>query len=439
MLRKKCYTILAIVFIGCTKSDLEINSTESGSTVLVPDFELTENVIEFNSETVCYNYTLSVYNAGNKVQLIDKGGNEIYAWNFEEQLGNDFELLDDGRALAIFKSETVSFGFGGYGGVIKLINPDNTIFWEYHVNSENEICHHDVEMLPNGNILCMVWYKISSLIAQSMGVNTNEAIYVEKIIEINPSSNAIVWQWNSMDHIVQDYNPDASNFGAIDEHPNKININYNLQDDGDRMHANGITYDSDKDVIFLSVNFYNEIWVIDHSTSTEEAATSSGGQYNKGGDLIYRFGNPSAYGNSNGERIFYRNHFPNLIKKGLPGHDNMLVYINFGENNEPQSSVVELKFPESFELHSNQNNEPTVVWEFTDTEIFSRIISGADRLSNGNTLIAEGDFGIWEVNHEGEVVWKYQMPIDPISGNISKIWRAYGYEIGSEAVTALDL
>ena len=42
---------------------------------------------EFNSETVCYNYTLSVYNAGNKVQLIDKGGNEIYAWNFEEQLG----------------------------------------------------------------------------------------------------------------------------------------------------------------------------------------------------------------------------------------------------------------------------------------------------------------------------------------------------------------
>ena len=34
------------------------------------------------------------------------------------------------------------------------------------------------------------------------------------------------------------------------------------------MHANGLDYDPINDVIYLSVNYYDEIWVIDHSTTT---------------------------------------------------------------------------------------------------------------------------------------------------------------------------
>ena len=79
------------------------------------------------------------------------------------------------------------------------------------------------------------------------------------------------------------------------------------------MHANGIDYDINKDVIHVSVNFYNEIWVIDHSTSTSQAESNSGGNYGKGGDLIYRYGNPSAYKNTEGTTIFNNNHFPNLL------------------------------------------------------------------------------------------------------------------------------
>jgi hypothetical protein len=37
------------------------------------------------------------------------------------------------------------------------------------------------------------------------------------------------------------------------------------------------------------------LWVIDHQTTTAQAASHTGGRYNKGGDLLYRWGNPQTY------------------------------------------------------------------------------------------------------------------------------------------------
>ncbi|MGC8644373.1 MAG: hypothetical protein ACP5XB_31305, partial [Isosphaeraceae bacterium] len=49
------------------------------------------------------------------------------------------------------------------------------------------------------------------------------------------------------------------------------------------------------DQILLSVHSFSEIWIIDHGTTTAEAATHKGGRSGKGGDLLYRWGNPQAY------------------------------------------------------------------------------------------------------------------------------------------------
>lgn len=58
---------------------------------------------------------------------------------------------------------------------------------------------------------------------------------------------------------------------------------------------NGIDYNPVLDQIALSTHNLNEWYIIDHSTTTAEAATSSGGNSGKGGDLLYRWGNPAAY------------------------------------------------------------------------------------------------------------------------------------------------
>jgi hypothetical protein len=195
------------------------------------------------------------------------------------------------------------------------------------------------------------------------------------------------------------------------------------------MHANGIGYDEVNDVIYLSVNFYHEVWAIDHSTSTEEAATSSGGNYGKGGDLLYRFGNPSAYDNPEGERLFHNNHFPNVLSGADAG--NMLIFTN-GNGLEPtQSTVYELKLPDNLSLTAEADNEPEIVWSFTDPDLYSDKVSGAVKLPNNNRLIAEGDFGVWEVTYEGEVVWKYSTP--------GFYWRAYHFEKEAPEIIALNL
>ena len=76
-----------------------------------------------------------------------------------------------------------------------------------------------------------------------------------------------------LDHLVQDVNSDSKNFGVINENTDKININYMDQYNegsynGDIMHANALEYDKENDLIYISVNFFSEVWVIDHSTTT---------------------------------------------------------------------------------------------------------------------------------------------------------------------------
>ena len=70
--------------------------------------------------------------------------------------------------------------------------------------------------------------------------------------------------------------------------------------------------------------------------------------------------------------------------------------------------------------------EPKIVWEYKNDSIFSKILCGAIRLKNGNTLITEADFGLWEVNKNKDVVWKFNAQNDSIVDR-TNIWRSYKY------------
>ena len=186
------------------------------------------------------------------------------------------------------------------------------------------------------------------------------------------------------------------------------------------MHANGIAYDEEHDLVFMSVNFYSEVWVIDHNTTTEEASGTAG-------DLVYRFGNPGAYNNTAGERSFFYNHGVNMV----PESNNVMVYANGGLGGVTQSVVYELQQPANYELKAESDNELQVVWSFTDGDLFAPRVSGAYRMSNGNTLITEGDYGCWEVTQDKEVVWKYE--------GTGFTWRAYPYDKDDELLEAFEL
>jgi hypothetical protein len=61
---------------------------------------------------------------------------------------------------------------------------------------------------------------------------------------------------------------------------------------------------------------------------------------------------------------------------------------------------------------------------------YSNLISGAQRLKNGNTLITEGHGGrVFEVTYEGEIVWEYISPYEdgraPRATDPNSVYRAY--------------
>ena len=447
MKEKICLLILlfgSVLLTSCEKDTTELPEEEGTEEVLGdPDAQDDDSdgssgsgdgdsgsgtvTVEFlNRSLVDDNYVL-INNAGsNRVYLINKQGDILYEWPLNSNIGNDVVWLPDQRLLASLEAETPKITFGGQGGKLQITDKDGNVSWNFDYSSEEAETHHDVEMLPNGNVIALVWERRTAVEAENAGSNLGIDVYPEAVIEVDPSTNSIVWEWHAWDHLIQDHDDSKENFGNVSEHPELIDLNFVPQEDGDIMHANAIAYDPIRDVIYISVNFYHEVWVIDHSTSTEEATGHEGGNYNKGGDLLYRFGNPAAYRNTAGNRLFYNNHFPNLFGEN---RDKMLIYSN--GNGLDQSTVYELQLPNDFSLLPDTNNEPQVTWSFTHPDLYAPKVSGAVNLPNGNVLITEGDFGLWEVTREGEVVWKYSAP--------GFYWRGYHYNKDAPEITALGL
>lgn len=404
---------LFLVFWGCSKDNSVLKDNDSKP--------------ELGTNEIIDHLFLINDAENNRVFLMNKDKKNVFEWQLESGIGNDCVLMENGKLLAILQADNPFIEFGGYGGKLQIINPDFSVEWEYIISDENQIAHHDIEMMPNGNILAIVWKRKSAEEAKKAGFKGNYAVYPESIVEINPESKQIVWEWNSWDHLIQDHDSTADNYGNIASNPSKIDINYSLVPNGDIMHANGLDYDPEEDLIYLSVNFFSEVWVIDHSTTTEIAKLDSGGRYNKGGDLVYRFGNPEAYQNLSGQRLFYHNHYPNLIVEN--GHKKMLIFMN-GYNNE-KSSVYEFDLDILPELKENTDNEPNLLWEFSKPNLFSSKVSGAELLSNGNILITIGVSGIWEVNRKGDILWKFEEE--------GFFWRTYSYHKDSKAILNLGI
>ncbi|AEM69739.1 hypothetical protein Murru_0689 [Allomuricauda ruestringensis DSM 13258] len=446
MLKSSIKTSLALIcstlLLSCSNNDNSITPDKSGEetpeqgetpTEETPQ-ENNEEVVEGDLGTVTYfnkalaedHYILVNDAMSNRVYLMDKNGDLVYEWPLgDRKIGNDVVLLEDGTLLAALQAEGPDILFGGFGGKIQIIDKEGNVLWDFTYSNSNHRLHHDVELLPNGNVLGIAWEKMTQEESLANGSKHNTDLYPESILEINPTTDEIVWEWHAKDHLIQDFDDTKLNFGEVAANPQLIDLNYVNAENGNIMHINGLGYDSINDLIFLSVNFYSEVWVLDHSTTTEVAATHSGGSYGRGGDLVYRFGNPSAHGDDDSERIFVNNHYPNLFEPGK-----MLIFTNGGDLE--QSTVHELALPDALDQKSVPNlTNPEILWSFTDTELYSPKVSGAVRLPNGNTLITEGDYGIWEVTTEGEVVWKF-------SGD-GFFWRSYHYAKDHPGIIALDL
>ncbi len=355
--------------------------------------------------------------------LIDTDGTVNHTWTSSYYPGLAVKWLGNGTIL-----RTIQVGIGpggGSGGGVQKIQWDGTVVWDFRYNTDGVLSHHDIKPLPNRNLLMIAWETKTRDEAIDAGRNPDYVsplgLMPDHIIEVQPTgptSGDIVWEWHVWDHLIQDYDYSKDNYGVVADHPELVDINYVTSNYQDLMHTNSIDYNEKFDQILISVYNFDEIWVIDHSTTTEEAAGHTGGKSGMGGDILYRWGNPQAYqrGNSGDQKLFVQ-HDAQWIKPGLPGEGDILIFNNGVTRPGGHYSTVDEITPPindngSYYLENGFVYGPAEqTWIYIanpPTSFYSSSISGTQRLANGNTLICSGETGkIFEVIPDGETVWQY--------------------------------
>ncbi len=414
------------------------------------------------SEGLAEGYVMFTPTNSASVYLVNRKGEVVHEWKGNYTSHTPY-LNDDGSLTQLAEDvDFPVFAGGGEAGRIQKISWDSKILWDFEYADEDHCAHHDIAVKPNGNVLAIAWEARSAdevLQAGRKPVFIPPAgLWPSTVVEIQPDGKYggnVVWKWRIWDHLIQDFDPARDNYGEVAAHPELLDFNVEdslpppiTPDSMDLLHAagrawrnqtaynrgsdvyhlNAINYNASLQQIALSSPALDEIFILDQSTTTEEAAGHSGGRWGKGGDILYRWGNPQNYrqGDSTHQQLFGQ-HDVRWIEEGKPGAGNLTVYNNripLIADSLYYSAVYELQPPVDargnyLRMDNGRFGPAEPVWKYmaADTlSFYGGFISGAHRMENGNTFINEGPKGrFFEVTPGGEVVWEY---FNPYRGNI---------------------
>lgn len=424
-------------------------------------------------------YTLLAPLRSTDTFLIDDQGEVVHTWSSEYTPGHAADLLPNGDLVRAAKSgDNQRYRGGGEGGLLEQFNWSGERVWSHRLSSEDLLQHHDFDVLPNGNLLTIVWEGKSRDEAVAAGRRADSVgetgLWPDAILELRPTQPEgaeIVWEWHAWDHLVQDTDPNLPHYGDPAEHPGRLDVNIGAQDLGqpetdaekaerlaledrlrslgyvggsapakdnspaqdrgreggsaDWMHTNSVSYDAELDLIVISARNFSEILVIDHSTTIEQAAGSEGGRHGRGGDLLWRWGNSKNYGRGDAaKRTLFGQHDARWTRS-----DSAVAVTVFnngqGRADGDYSSVDRIELPlqegvftlpDAGSAHLPQRAS----WTYSapnKQDFYSSHISGAMPLSDGRMLICEGESGrVFQVDAQGEILWEYRSPFESGAG-----------------------
>jgi hypothetical protein len=298
---------------------------------------------------------------------------------------------------------------GGMTGRIQKWSYTNTLLWDYTYSSSTYCLHHDHCPLPNGNVLVISYDVKTSADAVLAGSSNAITIWSEKIMELQPvgtNSAIVVWEWKVWDHLCQNVNASGANYvTSIVNNPQLLNINYGTQKDW--LHMNGVDYNPILDQIILSSHNLNEWYIIDHSTTTAQAASHTGGNSGKGGDFLYRWGNPAAY-QASGTKILDVTHDAHWIPEGVP-NAGYAVGINNKGSTGPKTTVDHVSTPRvgyNYTITLGNQYTPTTFTSRHTSSGYTSNMGSSDQFPNGNQMICLATAGtIYEINAAGTTLW----------------------------------
>ncbi len=362
--------------------------------------------------------------------LIDRCGNEVNQWTSTYAPGTSAQLQPDGTLLRAANTLDTRYAAGGRGGALERFDWSGNLLWSHDLSNDSLCQHHDFTTLPNGHILVIVWDRRDSADAVLHGKDpalANAEIWSERILELQPigtDSAAVVWEWRLWDHLVQDLDTALPGYGVVADHPELVDINFfqGPPINVDWIHLNSIAYNADLDQVMVSSHNLDELWIIDHSTTTAEAAGHTGGISGRGGDLLYRWGNPRSYdrGVFTDQRL-YGQHHATWLPAGHPDAGSILLFNNGLGRPGADYSSVEIVTP-PVDLNGNYTLLPgqpfgpsAAAWTWTmptPTDLFAANISGVHPVADG-FLVTDGPRGkAFQLDAQGALQWTYINPVN---------------------------
>jgi len=451
-----------ILYFFCILFFLDIGTGFSQNTV---------GLIAHRSSQAYEGYNLVFPHNQSTVFLINNCGEIVHQWLDDAPVvpGNTAYLIDNGNLVKAKRLQTSAVNdpiwAGGGGETVEVRTWDNTLMASFTLNNEQFRLHHDIAPLPNGNILMIAWEnktgEEADLAGRDTSLLTQGKVWSERIIEWNPTTDEIVWEWSVWDHLVQDFDGRKQNFGAIKAHPELIDVNYDTRNGHpDWLHINAIDYNERLNQILLSVPAFDELWIIDHSTTTEEASGHTGGQSGKGGDLLYRWGNPAAYQGTGERQLFFQHDaqwIDDFLAPDAPYYNDILVFNNRVAENYSTVNILRPSYNEEMRQYEMgpdtsflpQNSLLTLTHPDTFS-LYSAGLSSAQVLPNQNILTIAGRTGhAFEINPiTNEVIWEYRVPLEngsPVAqgtileNNDNLTFRIRRYPMDFPAFTGKDI
>ncbi|CEL93441.1 unnamed protein product [Vitrella brassicaformis CCMP3155] len=360
------------------------------------------------------------------------------------------------------------FPYGGRAGILQMIE------WEFNTTKFERgrvaIQHHEAIELPNGNILYLLWVvkdyaeaiQAGRDPARDVPDNQNKSGYLltEEIVEVTPvgkKSAEEVWRWRMWDHLIQDFDRSKDNYVPYCDHPDdyyyRLDINIppvtardiSFSISVDWLHWNSLDYNEQLDQIMISSRHTSEIYVIDRSITTAEAATSKG-------DFLFRYGRPFNYRADpfDANRVLYTSHSAKWSFNDIRFSTTLLgaikearcdvsptrnfVLLNNGCLAEG-SCCQEFRTPE-IRKYGRPYGDPSR-WVADTEQVFqfdltrADFVSSCQRLAGGKYLVSIASPRLVDATDSGEV-----NRVCPSTGNALRAWR---YSTSYSGIRALDV
>ena len=321
-------------------------------------------------------YTLFPYgvDGGPGAVLVDMNGRIAHEWRLEGRIPR-VRLLENGHLLVLV---------GGQEGGGQEYDWEGNLAWHCPVPR----AHHDIFRKPDGNTLLVRTEDTPREIRmQAKDAQRRAYIHSDVIVEVTPD-NEVVWECHLCDVLdvdrcnpipaSQDWWAGPNNNTVTDwTHTNTVQAlpENKWYDAGDRRFKPGN--------VLISLRQLDVLLIIDRDIA----------------DVVWEYMGDYKGGLSG-------QHDSHMIEKGIPGEGNIIVFDNGAS---PYKNLAHAGCSYILEIDPVTKKE---VWVYDDGEWFhSNFTSAAQRLRNGNTLIAEAWHGrIFEVTPEKETVWEYVVP-----------------------------